>query len=184
MPGRGPSARAVANGSTVGRSAVRNGREYGGETWRDQSECRDADPEVFYPRPMQEGGAEDVKLGKALCAGCPVQDECLEEAVELGDVWGWRAGQSPNQIKAMVVDRHGSAPLEGFGDDWHERNSTILDGKTPREIREVESARTRARNWYRDRHDLDENGRRREQEEPAWELPEQRQPDEVAAEVA
>lgn len=147
--------------------------------WQESAECAGADPEIFYPRSMKDGGAEDVRLGKELCAACPVQDECLEEAVEVGDVWGWRAGRSPNQIKAMVIDRHGSAPLEGFGTDWHERNSTILDGKTPREIREVESARVRARNWYRTRHGLDDEGR-------AMELPEQRQPerDEDVAEVA
>lgn len=142
----------------------------GGPTWRDQSECRDADPEVFYPRSMKDGGAEDVKLGKAICAACPVQDECLEEAVEVGDIWGWRAGKSPNQIKAMVIDRHGSAPLEGFGADWHERNSTTLDGKTPDEIRQIEYQREWHRNYYREQHGLD--------------VPEQRQPDEDVAEVA
>jgi len=56
------------------------------ENWRRQSACRDTDPNLFFPNTDAEAGA-----AKAVCAECPVRQECLEYAVATRQddgVWG------------------------------------------------------------------------------------------------
>ncbi len=50
--------------------------------WRRQAACRDTDPETFFP--VAEAGPayeRQVAEAKAVCAGCPVRAECLNEAL-------------------------------------------------------------------------------------------------------
>lgn len=56
-------------------------------TWREFAECRNYDPELFFPV-----SAEDTALGqaqraeaKAVCASCPVRRECLAFALDTED---------------------------------------------------------------------------------------------------
>lgn len=54
--------------------------------WANQAACRGLDPMIFYPLTDEEADA-----AKAVCEGCPVQDECLEHAIghrEHNGVWG------------------------------------------------------------------------------------------------
>jgi WhiB family redox-sensing transcriptional regulator len=56
------------------------------ERWQDDAECLGADPEIFF---LEKGGS--TLEAKAICATCPVRDECLETAlvnVEKHGVWG------------------------------------------------------------------------------------------------
>ena len=50
--------------------------------WRTHAACRSVDPEVFFPAaetgPLHEA---QVAVAKAVCAGCPVRVECLEDAL-------------------------------------------------------------------------------------------------------
>ncbi len=50
--------------------------------WRDQAECRDVDPELFFPA-SQRGPTHDAQVAaaKEVCARCPVRAECLAEAL-------------------------------------------------------------------------------------------------------
>ena len=56
------------------------------KNWKDDAECRDADPDMFFP---PEG--VNIREARAVCARCPVQEQCLEYAlkhnIEFG-VWG------------------------------------------------------------------------------------------------
>ncbi len=50
--------------------------------WRTAAACRGTDPEVFFP--VAEAGLaheRQVAAAKAVCAGCPVRQECLDEAL-------------------------------------------------------------------------------------------------------
>ena len=50
--------------------------------WRSRAACRDVDAELFFP--VAEAGpayAAQVAQAKAVCAGCPVRAECLDEAL-------------------------------------------------------------------------------------------------------
>ena len=54
--------------------------------WRSKAACRDSDVSVFFP-----AGEEDAGEAKAICAVCPVRDECLEWAMATRQddgVWG------------------------------------------------------------------------------------------------
>jgi WhiB family transcriptional regulator, redox-sensing transcriptional regulator len=54
--------------------------------WFDDAACREIDTDIFFP--TSEAQADEAK---AICAACPVREECLEYALEIrpGDgVWG------------------------------------------------------------------------------------------------
>lgn len=67
--------------------------EYAGD-WREQAECRDADPEIFFPLGdiWQPG---EATAAKAICWGCPVSQECLTFALASGDAWSVAGGMTP-----------------------------------------------------------------------------------------
>lgn len=54
--------------------------------WRDQAACRGLDTDVFFPVTDEEAAE-----AQAVCAVCPVREECLEYALVTGQedgVWG------------------------------------------------------------------------------------------------
>lgn len=54
--------------------------------WVGRAACSGLDPAVFYPQ-----SDEEALEAKAICAECPVQEECLEHAItvrEKNGVWG------------------------------------------------------------------------------------------------
>jgi len=54
--------------------------------WVDLAACRGLDPTIFYPLTEDEAPA-----AKAICAQCPVAEDCLEHAIEHRErngVWG------------------------------------------------------------------------------------------------
>lgn len=55
-------------------------------TWSTRAACHGLDPRIFFP-----ADDEDAGTAKAVCAGCEVQDDCLEYALgsrEREGVWG------------------------------------------------------------------------------------------------
>jgi len=56
------------------------------ENWRHLSACRDMDTSTFFP-----ATDDDAQQPKAVCAACPVREECLEYAIATRQddgVWG------------------------------------------------------------------------------------------------
>ena len=56
------------------------------QEWRARAACRDSDVSVFFP-----SSEEEAAVPKAICAGCPVREECLEWALATRQdegVWG------------------------------------------------------------------------------------------------
>jgi WhiB family redox-sensing transcriptional regulator len=56
------------------------------QSWRNHAACRGIDPEIFYPVTDEE-----ADQAKEVCAGCPVQEACLEHALGLRErdgIWG------------------------------------------------------------------------------------------------
>ncbi|MEV6315757.1 WhiB family transcriptional regulator [Streptomyces sp. NPDC051776] len=60
--------------------------------WRQSAACRDEDPELFFPIGTTGPAAtRQAELAKGVCNHCPVQQECLEWALENNQdsgVWG------------------------------------------------------------------------------------------------
>ena len=66
------------------------------DDWRDQSACRDADPETFFPHPTDTRG-----LAEALdhCAVCPVKAACLEFALATRQEFGVWGGLTETEVR-------------------------------------------------------------------------------------
>lgn len=50
--------------------------------WRHAAICRDEDPELFYPVGDTGPALLQVAEAKAVCARCPVREQCLTWAVD------------------------------------------------------------------------------------------------------
>ena len=64
--------------------------------WRRDAACLGAGPNAFYP----ERG-EDVLAAKAVCAECPVKQDCLDYALETRQLFGIWGGLSERQRRAL-----------------------------------------------------------------------------------
>lgn len=54
--------------------------------WKARAACRGMDPALFYPGP-----GETTAHARAVCAGCPVREECAAYALagnEMYGIWG------------------------------------------------------------------------------------------------
>lgn len=72
--------------------------------WRERASCRGVDPELFYPVGDSwegAGNAARAEAALAVCATCPVQLECLTDAVERGDVFGVLGGTLPGERRDL-----------------------------------------------------------------------------------
>ena len=74
--------------------------------WRDEAACRDVVTAVYDPF---FGDTADLQLEAiAICATCPVRDDCLTFAVRTGQQYGVWGGQPEQTIRRLIVlDRAG-----------------------------------------------------------------------------
>jgi WhiB family redox-sensing transcriptional regulator len=77
------------------------------EDWMAEAACAGKGPDLFHPevdhRRLGQGGftAEEA-AAKAVCAGCPVAEECLDYATRLYigvGVWGGLTGQERRRMR-------------------------------------------------------------------------------------
>lgn len=71
------------------------------EDWRDYANCKDADTNLFL---------DEDPTALSLCAGCPVQLECLESALQWEDEVGVRGGFIAEERSAMIGFRKRTRP--------------------------------------------------------------------------
>lgn len=74
--------------------------------WIEQAACRGAKVDLFF----QDGKKGDSARPEAvaMCAGCPVRSECLNDALKLSgslDLWGYRGGTTPSGRRAIRQER-------------------------------------------------------------------------------
>jgi WhiB family redox-sensing transcriptional regulator len=65
--------------------------------WAARAECRGEDPSMFFP-----GTDDDPSLGLAVCARCPVRQECLDYAIEARERYGIWGGTTERQRRRMA----------------------------------------------------------------------------------
>lgn len=65
--------------------------------WKQMGACRGEDGETFYPVGYGPAAAPDIARAKAICARCPVSEECLKEALDTGDRFGIWGGKTPDE---------------------------------------------------------------------------------------
>lgn len=77
--------------------------------WRTLSECRDSDPNLFFPVGSTGPAVEQIAAAKKICASCPVNEECLQYALETNQeagVWGGYAEDERRRLrKRWLADR-------------------------------------------------------------------------------
>ena len=66
--------------------------------------CRTADPDLFFPPDAElvKAGQRREAAAKAICAGCPVRDECLAYALESRQAFGIWGGADERERRAML----------------------------------------------------------------------------------
>jgi WhiB family transcriptional regulator, redox-sensing transcriptional regulator len=75
------------------------------DDWRDRAACRDADPELFFPVSSIGPGARQIAEAKAVCAGCPVRDRCLDYALANGLDHGVFGGTTDEERRQLIRRR-------------------------------------------------------------------------------
>jgi WhiB family redox-sensing transcriptional regulator len=69
--------------------------------WRDQARCAESDPEAFFPAP-----GEVPHAALRICAGCPVRNDCLTDALTRRDnAFGVLGGLTANQRRKLLRAR-------------------------------------------------------------------------------
>lgn len=75
-------------------------------SWHHRGACRKVDPDIFFAEsdsPLQ--GRERARQARAVCQGCPVRVQCLQQALdnrETAYVWG---GKTVDERKAILRQR-------------------------------------------------------------------------------
>jgi WhiB family redox-sensing transcriptional regulator len=75
--------------------------------WQAFALCSEVDPEMFFPELGQPSAP-----AKKICAGCEVRTECLDYAMDNGELFGIWGGTSERERKAMRRRRRLGLPLE------------------------------------------------------------------------
>jgi WhiB family redox-sensing transcriptional regulator len=101
---------------------VRNPDETLDDAWMDDAACRGVDPDLFFP--VRFEASVDVQA-KAVCAGCPVQAECLDYALDHGIKHGIWGGKSERQRRALRGSRGRRVRCRRCG-GWFEARSTAV----------------------------------------------------------
>jgi WhiB family redox-sensing transcriptional regulator len=70
--------------------------------WRHRAACRDEDPELFFPISEVGPAARQATEAKAVCARCPVREQCLRYALDNGLDHGVFGGTTERERRAVT----------------------------------------------------------------------------------
>jgi WhiB family redox-sensing transcriptional regulator len=73
--------------------------------WQEDAVCAQTDPEAFFPE--KGGSTRDAKM---VCLGCPVQDQCLQYALDNQErfgIWGGLSERERRKLQDRVGQGHG-----------------------------------------------------------------------------
>lgn len=75
--------------------------------WQYEGACRDVDPETFFSPDAERGPrrAAREQAAKALCAGCPVIEECLRHALAVKEPYGVWGGLTAGERDALSAQQ-------------------------------------------------------------------------------
>lgn len=90
------------------------------DDWRTRGACRRLDnPDLMYP----DNNGDAITAAKTVCARCPVQNQCLQHALDTGETWGvWGGFTSAERAHHKV-----GKPIR-----WCPRCRTYTVGRQPR----------------------------------------------------
>jgi len=70
--------------------------------WWSRAACATADPELFFPISYSGPAVSQVMRAKAVCARCPIQQECLRYALDAGPIQGVWGGTTEEERRRLV----------------------------------------------------------------------------------
>lgn len=76
--------------------------DWDADHWRSRSICRDSNPDLFFPIGTTGQALEQIEAAKAICAECPVRQECLEFALATNQesgVWGGTTDEERRRLR-------------------------------------------------------------------------------------
>ncbi|MDQ0681637.1 WhiB family redox-sensing transcriptional regulator [Streptomyces achromogenes] len=71
------------------------------DDWRQHAACRREDPDLFFPIGTSGPALMQEEQAKTVCRRCPVQEACLEWAMETDQTLGVWGGTSETQRRAL-----------------------------------------------------------------------------------
>ena len=72
------------------------------DTWRDESACRDTDPDLFFPVGTTGPAIEQIANAKSVCGTCDVKQPCLEFALSTNQdsgIWGGTSEEERRKLR-------------------------------------------------------------------------------------
>jgi WhiB family redox-sensing transcriptional regulator len=78
------------------------------DEWRDQSACRDTDPDLFFPVGTTGLALDQIEAAKSVCRACEVQAPCLEFALATNQesgVWGGTSEEERRKLRKAWLSR-------------------------------------------------------------------------------
>jgi WhiB family redox-sensing transcriptional regulator len=69
--------------------------------WRRHAVCRGEDPELFFPLGSAGPALAQIVAAKAVCARCPVREECLRFAMRTGQGYGIWGGLTEDERRNL-----------------------------------------------------------------------------------
>lgn len=82
-------------------SAVRTDTDTEDGTWRSRAACAHLDTDVFFPIGGTGPAVEQIERAKAICAVCPVRDDCLEFALATNQPAGIFGGLTEDERRSL-----------------------------------------------------------------------------------
>ena len=86
--------------------------------WQIDGSCRTADPTLFFHPEGERGPARRDRdaAAKAICAGCPVLQECRRHALTVREPYGVWGGLTEDDRNAIYLsERNTGVPLSAAG---------------------------------------------------------------------
>lgn len=87
--------------------------------WREDARCSQVDPDAFFP----ETG-KPARDAKRICAGCPVREQCLMDALTRDERYGVWGGTTPHERRplraSLGLANSRSGQADGEDDDGQE----------------------------------------------------------------
>jgi WhiB family redox-sensing transcriptional regulator len=71
------------------------------DDWRQHAACRREDPDLFFPIGTSGPSLMQEEQAKTVCRRCPVQEACLEWAMETDQTIGVWGGTSETERRAL-----------------------------------------------------------------------------------
>jgi WhiB family redox-sensing transcriptional regulator len=80
--------------------------------WMDRAACTGVDPDLFFPPKGDSVPGESATAAKAVCASCPVRDDCLQYALTTNQRYGVWGGMTWTERRGLRKTR---GPRAGRG---------------------------------------------------------------------